>query len=191
MQNNSLSERIAVTLALSAIMAALVAVATFLIQIPVPATGGYINLGDIMLFVSALTFGPIVGGLSGGIGSFISDVISGYAIYAPFTFIIKGLEGTIAGTISNRKAIWRDLIAVTIAGTEMVGGYFLAEFFPLSLRWAALAEVPGNVTQILVGAAVGIPIALILRRRLPETWINRKNETPKLATALKARFYRG
>lgn len=183
MQEQSLLLRIAVILALSSIMAALVAVATFLIQIPVPATGGYINLGDIMIFVSALTFGPIVGGLAGGIGSAISDVISGYLLYAPFTLIIKGLEGAIAGQISNRKAIWRDVIAVTVAGVEMVSGYFLAEFFPLRIGWAALAEVPGNLTQIVVGAAVGIPIALILRRRLPKTWINQKNEKPIAGTA--------
>jgi uncharacterized membrane protein len=170
MQNNSLLVRIAVIISLSAVMAALVTVATFLIQIPVPVTGGYINFGDIMIFVSALTFGSIVGGLAGGIGSFISDVITGYALFAPFTLIIKGFEGAIAGEISNQKAIWRDAIAVTVAGTEMVGGYFLAEFFPLHIGWAALLEVPGNITQIIVGAAVGIPIALVLRRRLPKTW---------------------
>jgi len=182
MLNNSLVKNVAVTISLSAVMAALVAVATFLIQIPVPATGGYINLGDIMIFVSALTFGPIVGGLAGGIGSAISDAISGYALYAPFTLVIKGFEGTIAGAISNRKAIWRDIIAVTVAGVEMIGGYFLAEFFPIGLRWAALAEVPGNITQIVVGAAAGIPIALILRRILPKNWLPQKGKKPKTTT---------
>ncbi len=178
MQQESLLLRIVVVLALSSVMAALVAVATFFIQIPVPATGGYINFGDIMIFVSALTFGPIVGGLAGGIGSAISDTIGGYFLYAPFTLIIKGIEGALAGQISNRKALWRDIIAVTVAGAEMVSGYFLAEFFPLHIGWAALAEVPGNVTQIVVGAAIGIPIALILRRRLPKSWIYQKTETP-------------
>ena len=177
MQENLTGRNVALTISLSAVMAALVAVATLLIQIPVPATGGYINLGDIMIFVSALTFGPIVGGLAGGIGSSISDVISGYALYAPFTLIIKGFEGTIAGAISNRKQVWRDIIAVTVAGIQMVGGYFLAEFFPLGLKWAALAEVPGNITQIIVGAAAGIPIAWGLRRILPKNWTNQKDDT--------------
>ena len=175
MQNNNKTQlkRAATTLALSAVMAALVAISTFLIQFPVPATGGYIDIGDVMIFISALTFGPIVGGIAGGIGSFISDTVSGYLLYAPFTLIIKGLEGTISGSISNQKNIWRDVIAVTVAGVEMVGGYFLAEFFPLHIGWAALIEVPGNITQIVVGAAIGIPVSLILRRRLPAAW--RKN----------------
>lgn len=123
-----------------------------------------------MIFISALTFGPAVGGFAGGVGSAISDAISGYGYFAPFTFVIKGLEGTITGLISNRNKTWRDVIAVTVAGAEMIGGYFLAEFFPLQLGWAAIAEVPGNITQIAVGAAIGIPLAAILRRRLPQSW---------------------
>ena len=153
-------------------MAALVAVATFFPQIPIPATKGYLNFGDIMIFVSAFTFGPIVGGFAGGVGSAISDVASGYAYFAPFTLIIKGAEGLIAGLISNRLSRKRDVIGVAIAGAEMVSGYFLAEFFGLSENWAALGEVPFNILQIVVGGIIGIPIAIVLRKRLPEAWRN-------------------
>jgi len=154
-------------LILAGILAALVAVATFFVQIPNPATHGYINFGDIMIFVSALTFGPIVGGLAGSIGSSIADIAGGYGYFAPFTFVIKGAEGAIAGLISNRVSIRRDVLAVVFAGLEMIVGYFLAEFFPLQLGWAALTEVPGNISQIVVSAIIGIPITLLIRRRLP------------------------
>jgi uncharacterized membrane protein len=163
-------------------MAALVAVATFFPQIPIPATKGYLNFGDIMIFVSALSFGPLVGGFAGGVGSAISDVASGYAYFAPFTLIIKGAEGLIAGLISNRLSRKRDITAVIIAGVEMVSGYFLAEFFGLSEGWAALSEVPFNILQIAVGGIVGIPIAIILRKRLPEAWRNYRTQQ-KAATA--------
>ena len=155
---------------LSGIMAALVVVATILLQFPNPATRGYTNVGDIMVFVSALTFGPIVGGIAGSVGSALADIISGYGIYAPFTFIIKGAEGAIAGLISNQKQIWRDALAVTIAGAEMIIGYLLIEYFALGLGAAAFAEIPCNISQIVVGAAVGIPISLVLRRTIPITW---------------------
>lgn len=154
--------------ALSGVMAALVAVATFIVQIPNPATRGYINFGDIIIFVSALSFGPIVGGFAGSVGSAIADIASGYGYFAPFTFVIKGVEGTLAGFISNRTSVPRDILAVVVGGTEMILGYFLAEFFPLQLEWAALTEVPGNISQILVGGFIGIPLAVIIRRRLPE-----------------------
>ena len=154
--------------ALSGVMAALVAVTTFAVQIYIPATRGYLNFGDIMIFVSALTFGPAVGGFAGGVGSAISDVAGGYAYFAPYTFMIKGLEGIIAGLLSNRISHRRDVAAVVVAGTEMITGYFLAEFFPLQIGWAALAEVPANILQIVVGGIIGLPIALIIRKRLPE-----------------------
>ena len=169
MQDRSKRKQFALVQAARAgIMAALVAVATLFVQIPNPATKGYINFGDIMIFVSALTFGPIVGGLAGSIGSSIADIVSGYGYFAPFTFVIKGAEGTIAGLLSNRKSVRRDVLAVIFAGSEMIIGYFLAEFFPLQLGWAALTEVPGNISQIIVGAIVGIPITVVLRKRLPE-----------------------
>jgi uncharacterized membrane protein len=157
-----------VKLLLSGIMASLVTVATVLVQIPNPATGGYINFGEIMIFVSALIFGPVVGGFAGGVGSFFADIAFGYGLFAPYTLVIKGIEGVIAGSISNRFSVKRDALAVVLAGSVMVIGYFLAEFYPLQLGWAALTEVPGNILQIIVGAVVGIPVTLALRKRLPE-----------------------
>lgn len=154
-------------IAVSAVMAALVCVATVLVQIPNPATRGYINIGDAMIFVSALTFGTFVGGIAGGVGSAIADILSGYGLYAPFTLVVKGLEGVLAGLIANRKSVTRDLLGVVIAGCEMVLGYFLIEFYLLQFGWAALTEVPGNIFQIVAGGVIGIPVASVLRRRLP------------------------
>lgn len=154
-------------IAVSAVMAALVCVATIVVQIPNPATRGYINIGDAMIFVSGLTFGTFVGGIAGGIGSALADVVGGYGLYAPFTLVVKGLEGVLAGLIANRKSATRDLLAVVIAGCEMVLGYFLIEFYLLQFGWAALTEVPGNIFQIVAGGVIGIPVASVLRRRLP------------------------
>ncbi|MGD0495218.1 MAG: ECF transporter S component [Candidatus Bathyarchaeia archaeon] len=179
-----------ITAALMGVMAALVAVTTFAVQIYIPATKGYLNFGDIMIFVSALTFGPVVGGFAGGVGSAISDVLGGYAYFAPSTLVVKGVEGFIAGLIANRISYRRDVLAVIIAGAEMITGYFLAEFFPLQEGWAALGEVPANILQIVVGGLVGLPIALIIRRRLPEilkpTKVNDTDEIRKPLPQLKS-----
>ena len=161
-------ERTLIQLSLAAIMTALVAVGTLLIRIPNPM-GGYFNVGDVLIFVSALTFGPLVGGFAGGVGSAIADMI-GFPLFVIPTLIVKGLEGFIAGLIADRRAVLRDVLAVGIAGSEMIIGYFLVELSP-PLAWGlggALAEVPGNVAQIVIGGIVGIPLALVLRRRLPE-----------------------
>src|SRR2546422_6521837 len=92
-----------IAIAVTAVFAALVFLSTLIFQVPIPATQGYFNLGDIMIFITALTFGPEVGGFSGGVGSAMSDILSpGGSPFAPFTLIIKGSEGVVAGLISRR-----------------------------------------------------------------------------------------
>ena len=160
-------QKAVIQLSLMAVMSALVAVGTLIIRIPNPM-GGYFNVGDVMIFVAALTFNPLIGGVAGGLGSAIADII-GFPLFAIPTLVIKGLEGLLAGLIADRRGVFRDVLAVVAAGCEMVVGYFLVELYVL--QWGlggALAEVPGNIMQIVIGGLVGIPIALVLRRRLPE-----------------------
>ena len=166
-------QTVAIQVSLTAVMTALVAAATFIVRIPNPM-GGYFNFGDVMIFAVALTFNPAIGGFAGGVGSAISDAI-GYPVFVIPTLIIKGLEGLLAGLISNRLSVSRDVLAVCVGGAEMVGGYFLAEWLLLpvwgvsSYGWVgALGEFPGNVVQVVVGAAIGLPIAYFVRMRLPE-----------------------
>ena len=171
---------------LSAAAIALVFVATFSFQLPILATGGYFNFGDIAIFILALTFGPVVGGISGSIGSSLSDLLGGFGIFAPFTLVIKGLEGLLAGLISHRRFAgstvkgWSvsSVLGWVIGSVAMVGGYFLAESFFIALLFgssqdtgiaAASAEVPFNILQVVSGGIVGIPISVALRYALTQT----------------------
>lgn len=161
-------QKAVIQISLMAVMSALVTVGTMVIRIP-NTMGGYFNVGEVMIFVAALTFNPLVGGVAGGLGSALADILMGYPVFALPTLVIKGLEGLIAGMIANRKSVYRDVLAVVAAGTEMVIGYFLVELFVL--QWGlslSVAEILPNIAQIAIGGAVGIPIALVLRRRLPE-----------------------
>ena len=151
-------------LTLTAVFAGLVAATTMMIRLPIPATTGYFNIGDAMIFVAALLFGPVVGGLAGGVGSAISDMI-GYPLFVPYTLVIKGIEGWLVGKIS-RRTLKSDYIACLIGGAEMVLGYFVVEVFMFGLG-AALEELPFNMFQVVAGLAIGPATALLLRRRMP------------------------
>lgn len=162
---------------LTALLIALTAAATLAIRIPVPATQGYINLGDSMVYISALLFGPITGLLAGGIGSALADVLGGYSQFAPYTLVIKGLEGIIVGLLAWRLTkgptptvggVAAAIAAIVAGGTVMVSGYFATEAWVMRLGVkAAGAEVPGNIFQVVGGLIVAIPAALILRRLAP------------------------
>ena len=54
-------------LVLAALFAALTYVATNIIHVPIPATDGYINLGDCVVLLGAFLLGPVYGAAAGGI----------------------------------------------------------------------------------------------------------------------------
>ncbi len=163
----------------AAIFAALVFIVTSQIPpIPIPATGGYFNIGEATIYVAALIFGPFVGAFSGGVGAMLADVSLGYVAFAPGTLIIKGVEGAIVGflSIKLKKSIpnptVRAIIAVTVGGLVMVAGYFLYEIllamlFP-GLEIFAVAEIPLNIGQMLAGLIIAVPIMHTVLRFFPQ-----------------------
>ncbi|MCZ6632917.1 MAG: ECF transporter S component [bacterium] len=161
-------------LARNALCVALCAVATLLIRIPVPATQGYINLGDTLIFVSALLFGPRTGGIAGGLGSAMADILAGYAHWAPLTFLIKGIEGILVGSLfrgplRGPAAIMRGSLAVIAGGLWMILGYFLAATGLYGWQ-PALAAIPGNILQALSGLILSLPIAVgLIRAGVPRS----------------------
>ncbi len=157
-----------------ALATALVTVATMALRVPVPATQGYINLGETAIYLSALLLGPAYGLVAGGVGSALADLLAGYTQFAPFTLVIKGIEGWLAGVLfwkvlrgpEQTGAAWavRALGSCAVAGLWMVTGYYVVEFFFLGIGPAAAAEVPGNLFQVVAGLVVGLAGASVLRR---------------------------
>jgi uncharacterized membrane protein len=165
-----------VKLALAAIFASLVFVVTSQIpSIPIPATGGFFNFGETIIYVAALLLGPFVGALCGGIGASLGDIYLGYGVFAPGTLVIKGIEGALVGFlfIKLQKTIKNSTVCATIAviigGLAMVTGYFLYEQIALGYTLAnALVEVPPNLGQMLIGLVVALPIMHAVRRVFPQ-----------------------
>ncbi|MCW4046915.1 MAG: ECF transporter S component [Candidatus Bathyarchaeota archaeon] len=144
------------------IFTALVFVATFIIRVPIAATGGYFNLGDSAIYVAALLFGPLVGGIVGGIGAAIADII-GYPIFVPGTLIIKLCEGVVTGYAGNKLrsrtksvVLWKALSVVLGVGlgaaTYYIGTNYMAVFGNAQLdqvMWAAVALFLGAFIILL------------------------------------------
>lgn len=168
MNNKSIKKLVYISL-----MTALITVGTMVIQIPMPATKGYINIGDSFIFLSATILGPFAGFISGGIGSALSDLLAGYAVWAPWTFVIKGFEGFIVGFLMKRTDnIILRIVIFSIASIWMVLGYYLAGSLMFGFK-ASLGDVPGNIAQgissiiigsILVTALLGIKYFKDLKR---------------------------
>lgn len=159
--NNNLKKLI-----LAALFAALSCVATMSIRIPTPGTGGYIHPGDAIVILSGVILGPIWGFLAGGIGSALSDLIGGYFIYVPITFVIKGLVALAAGLLyqkvgKNQKSRYIAVILSGVADIILVaGGYFVCEFFIYGA--GAAASIPANIIQGVGGLVISCILYPIL-----------------------------
>lgn len=90
-------------LAVTAVFTALVCIVTMIFSIYVPGTKGFFNIGESMVFLSALLFGSFVGAVAGGVGSMLADLLLGYPHYAPATLIIKACEGAVVGALKKRN----------------------------------------------------------------------------------------
>jgi len=93
----------AIRLSITAIFTSLVFVATTIFSISVPQTRGFFNIGETMVYTTALLFGPLVGAFAGGVGSMLADLFLGYSQYAPATLVIKACEGAVVGLFAQRK----------------------------------------------------------------------------------------
>ncbi|MCB2172220.1 ECF transporter S component [archaeon] len=150
------------------VMGALATIATMMLAFPIPATSGYFNLGDAIVMTTALTFGPIVGALAGGLGSGLADLLGGWYNWVIFTAVIKGIEGYVAGKLagpSEGRTLQKTIIAWVAGGACMVGGYFIVQVFMYGFA-AAMVEAPFNMVQMLVAGVVGVPVSIALKDRL-------------------------
>ena len=167
-------------LAFIGIMCALTTVVTWVLPIPMPATEGYINFGDAVIFLTALFAGPVPAMVVGGIGSMLADVIGGYMHWAGFTLLIKGLEGLICGLIvkklNKKDKFYIDILGLVAAGVWMVVGYYFAG--AILYGWAgSLESLPGNCIQGGVSIVVAYMLYAILKRMYAvQGFIERLNE---------------
>lgn len=147
-------------LCIQGLLTALVTVCTMVFQIPVSATQGYVHLGDSMILLTSVFFGWRYGMVAGGVGSALADLLSGYAHWAPFTLIIKGIMGLLIGLVSDfakkqeKFFTARNLLASAIGIIWMVFGYFIGGGILKSSFAVAATSIPENLIQGIAGAII-------------------------------------
>ena len=110
--------------------------------------------------------GGLVGGIIGGLGPALSDLISGYPQWAIFTFVIDGLQAVLVGLLVKKFNPANIIIGSVIAGVWKVFGYFIAGGI-LSGFGPALGEIAGNSFQMAVGLIVGFALFTAVRQAYP------------------------
>lgn len=145
------------TLTWAGLMCAVVVVTTMFAAIPIPGVqGAYANAGDAAVYASAHLLGWPWGVAAAAVGSMIADLLLGSALYAPATFVIKGIMALLSVKLAGKvKAM---IPRFLICGAAMVLGYFLYECIIYGAA-TALISVPANLLQAAAGALLGSIIA--------------------------------
>ncbi|MCK5202664.1 MAG: ECF transporter S component [Desulfobacterales bacterium] len=156
-------------------------VGTTVIRIPIPATGGYFNLGDTFVMIAALLYGPLIGASVGLIGPALADAI-GFPQFILATALVKCLEGFAVGLIGGKSrwdTLTRPVLALAVGIMILVGGYFVFEafiypllakkvpFFGVTDPKAAMAEVIPNLLQGIISAVIALGIWRVFRKKAP------------------------
>lgn len=155
----------------TALLTALVFIATKFInfQLPFSIHGGLIHLGNTMLFAVAVVFGSRKGAVSGAFGMALFDLVSGWAVWAPFTFVIRGVMGWMIGKIAHGKGRngsdtkW-NITAILLGSVWMIVGYYFSEVIIYGNWLTPLTAVPGDITQVVIGIVLGMPLISALRK---------------------------
>ena len=145
------------------------------IKIPL-GVGAMVHLGTAFLFTVAIAFGGVYAGLSAAIGSAFFDLLMGFSPYTPWSFVIKGGAGLIAGVIAH--GLWpqnqlaagpvpawsrfRAIFGCILAAAWTLAGYILAWWQVTGSLAVAISNMPAS----LLTSGVGLPIALFLAPRL-------------------------
>lgn len=158
-------------LVMMALFAALACVATMSIRIPTPGTGGYIHPGDAVVVLCGAFLNPAAAFLAAGIGSCMADLLGGYFVYVPITFVIKGAVAWLTALVFGKMtASGKNACGAVFAGglidiVVVAGGYCFCESFLYGLG-AALASVPSNIIQGVSGLIISAVLYPVLRKAL-------------------------
>lgn len=155
------------TIAVTGIFSALTVLLT-LIHMPLPGGTGYIHFGDGIIYLASCILPAPYSVFAAAIGGALADLLSGFGVWAPFTFVIKALN-TVPFIIAY-KYMKKDRIiskptvtAAVISSILTVGLYCVASGVLYGNFAAAAAEIPGSIIQatgsfvifFLVGMAPG------------------------------------
>ncbi len=141
-------------LVMASLFAAMVFIGTYFFSFRLPSGIGYIHLGDTFVYLCGAILGPFAGAMAAGVGSSLSDLMLGYAQYAPVTFIIKAADAFIVGmafkiAIRSQNSLKRKVVVFVLssalAGIVMVIGYFAYEIF----LYEVVGATPGIVLNLI------------------------------------------
>lgn len=143
---------------ITGVFTALVFVVTAYLHIP--TNNGYIHVGDGLIYLAACLLPWPYAMVVGAGGAFLADCLTGFAVWAPGSVIIKALTVLFFTRKEDKVINLRNSLALLPATIMCVGGYYLYESLIYSNFVAPLSAIPASLIQSLASAIVYVAIGL-------------------------------
>ena len=128
----------------------------FTAYLHIPVSTGYVHVGDAFIYLSACIL-PLPYAICVGIlGAILSDCLTGYALWAPGSAIIKALTVLCLSRKSAKIVCTRNVIGLIFCLLVCAGGYYLYEAIITGNFTAPLTGIPGNIIQALLSSVLFI-----------------------------------
>ena len=159
----------------TALFAAIIfAVTGFLPRIPIAGgAGGYIHLGDVIVYIAASVLPIPYAYIAGAIGAGLADAMTGFVLWSPATVVVKALMAMMFTSKSDKIITVRNMIAVVPAGIICVAGYYFYEVILTFSFTVPLVSIPFNLIQAGLSGVIYIIFAFTLDKINIKTKIER------------------
>ena len=132
----------------------------FAAYVHIPGYTGYVHIADGFLFLAASMLPTPYAMFAGAFGAACADLLTGYAIWAPGSLIIKAITVLFFTSKAPKILCKRNLFGLIPAAALCVGGYYLYEVILYGSFSAPLFGMIGNVTQAVFSSAVFVLVGL-------------------------------
>ncbi len=134
----------------------------FTAYLHIPSHTGYTHVGDGFIYLAAGLLPLPYAAFVGASGALLADCMTGYAIWAPGSVIIKTVAVLFFSGKSKRILSVRNLLALLPACGVCIGGYYLYESLLTGNFVSPLAGIPGYITQSVFSSVLFIVLGLTL-----------------------------
>lgn len=132
----------------------------FTAYLHIPTHTGYTHVGDGILYLAASLLPLPYAVFAGAGGALLADCLTGFALWAPGSVLIKGLTALFFSGKGTKILTLRNLTALIPAGILCVGGYYLYESLITGNFIAPLAGIPGYTIQWILSSILYIILGL-------------------------------
>ena len=145
---------------ITGVFTALVFVITAYLHIP--TNNGYIHVGDGFIYLAACLLPAPYAMFVGAGGALLADCLTGFAVWAPGSVIIKAVTALLFSAKSKKIMTLRNSLTLLPAAVICAGGYYLYEALIYGNFISPLAGIPASLTQSVASAVVFVAAGLVI-----------------------------